>query len=86
MPRANGSRTKAEMAKHRKEYQSRPDVMKKRALMNKARRMMIKEGKTYVGDKRDVGHVKPLRDGGESKLSNLEMQSRKKNRGWKRET
>jgi len=79
------SRTKAENEKHYREYQSRPDVMKKRAMMNKARRMMEeKHGKAALAGK-DVDHKRPLRHGGATTLSNLRIVSKKKNRGWERD-
>lgn len=76
--------TKADYKAHYENYQSRPDVMKKRAMNNKARRMMEeKHGKAALAGK-DVHHVKPQRSGGTTIMANLAISSVKKNRGWKR--
>jgi len=53
---------------------------KKRAARNKARRIMEKAGKVHKGDNMDVNHRKPLRSGGKTTKSNLQVQSRSKNR------
>lgn len=81
MRKPNGSRDAAERAQHRKEYQSRPDVQAKRVQMNKARRMLEREGLVRKGDGKDVDHKKPLRQGGTSARSNLRVRSRSANRG-----
>lgn len=79
-----GRHTKADYKHHYETYQSRPDVMKKRALANKARTMMEeKHGKAALKGK-DVDHVRPQRSGGATTMSNLRISSVKKNRGWKR--
>ena len=78
------SRTPAERKKHYEEYQSRPDVMRKRAMMNKARRMLEREGKVKKGDGKDVNHIKPLDKGGTSARSNLKVTSRAAYRGYRR--
>ena len=54
---------------------------KKRAARNKARRIMERAGQVSKGDGKDVGHVKPLSKGGSTGKSNLQVQSRSKNRG-----
>ena len=76
-----GRKTKAEYAKHYRDYQSKPEQKKKRAQRNKARRMMEKEGLVKKGDGKDVHHKKPMRSGGTSSRKNLSVTSRKKNRG-----
>lgn len=53
---------------------------KKRALRNKARRKLEKEGRVKKGDGKDVDHRTPLRSGGSNKKSNLRVRSRSKNR------
>ncbi len=74
--------------KHKLEYQrkynARPEMVNRREKNNAARREMIREGKAHVGDGRDVGHKKPLDRGGQNARSNIEIQSRKENRGWRR--
>jgi len=56
--------------------------VKKRALRNKARRIMIKAGKAKKGDGKDVAHKD--NNTKNSKKSNLAVQSKKKNRSFKR--
>lgn len=57
-----------------------PKEKKKRAARNKARAAAIKRGTARKGDGKDVGHKKPLKRGGSTKLSNTRVQSRKSNR------
>jgi len=45
-------------------YTSKPEVKKKRAEQNAARREMEKAGKVHKGDGKDVDHIKPLSKGG----------------------
>ena len=63
-------------------YNSKPEQVKKRASRNKARAMMIKAGRAKKGDGKDVAH----RDGNamHDKLSNFALQSKHKNRSYKR--
>ena len=69
---------------YQKRYNARPEMVKRREANNAARREMIREGRARVGDGKDVAHRTPLdRHGGNSK-GNLEVQSRKENRGWRR--
>jgi len=65
--------------KHPEKFNN-PKERKKRAKRNAARRMMIKKGIIKEGDSREVDHIKPLRQGGSNKLSNLRMLTRSKNR------
>ena len=65
-------------------YHSKPEQKRQRALRNKARRMLEREGKVKKGDGKDVAHKKSLRSGGTSSRSNLSVQSKKKNRGWRK--
>jgi hypothetical protein len=60
------------------EYQGRPDQIKERASRNKARREMIKAGKAHKGDGMDVAHLN--NNELENDMSNLEMQTKHKNR------
>jgi hypothetical protein len=69
---------------YQKAYNARPEEVKKRVANNAARREMIKEGKAHVGDGKDVAHKKSLENGGTNAKSNLAVQSREKNRGWRR--
>lgn len=65
------------------EYQGTPEQKKNRAQRNKARRLMIREGKAAKGDGKDVDHIKPMKSGGTSAKSNLRMRSKSANRGDK---
>ena len=70
---------------YRKEYdnyQGKPDQKKKRAMRNKARRMMTKAGKVRKGDGMDVNH----RSGNamDSRKSNLDIKTKSKNRSFAR--
>lgn len=63
-------------------YHSKPEVKKKRAMNNKARRKMIREGKAKVGDGLDTSHKNNnVRD---NRSSNLKMEKPSKNRSFKR--
>jgi len=58
-----------------------PLEKKKRAARNSARRLMEKKvGKAAIKGK-DVNHKTPLRSGGTNTLKNLNIQSKKVNRG-----
>ena len=69
---------------YQKAYNARPEEVKKRVANNAARREAMKEGKVHVGDGKDVAHKKSLENGGTNAKSNLAVQSREKNRGWRR--
>lgn len=57
---------------------------KERAQRNKARRMLMREGKVHVGDGLDVDHIKPMDKGGVTTRSNLRVQKARNNRSYKR--
>lgn len=79
-----GRTTKEDYARHYRDYQGKPEQIKKTAQRVQARRDMEKKhGKAALKGK-DVGHVKPIRSGGGNAPSNLRIQSVKSNRGWKR--
>ncbi len=65
-----------------KNYQGTPEQIKRRSSRNKARRLMIKEGKAKVGDGRDIDHKNsnPLFN----KRSNLRVQTKHANRSYPR--
>lgn len=74
-------RTPGQIKRQVKGYNSRPEMIRRRSEQNKGRRMLgLKKG-----DPRDAGHKKMLDHGGKTTMSNLEPQSRKKNRGWMRD-
>jgi hypothetical protein len=58
----------------------KPERRKKRALRNKARRLMMRKGKATKGDGKDVDHIKALRNGGTTTPSNIRLRSAKANR------
>lgn len=70
--------------RYQKAYNARPENVNKREKNNAARRQLMREGLVHVGDGKDVGHRRPLERGGTNARSNLEVQSRKENRGWRR--
>jgi len=59
-------------------YHSKPKQKKDRARTNKERSIMKQLGKTLTGDTRDVAHKD--NNPKNNKPSNLQMQSKKKNR------
>ncbi len=67
-----------------KNYHSKPEAKKQRAENNAARAKMEKAGKVHKGDGKDVAH-KDNRTSNNSK-SNLSVQSRDKNRSFKRDS
>ena len=69
---------------YQKAYNARPEEVKKRVANNAARRELMKAGKVHVGDGKDVAHKKSLENGGTNAKGNLAVQSRDKNRGWRR--
>lgn len=63
-------------------YHSSKKAKRQRNLNNKARRKMIREGRARIGDGKDVAHKNNnVRD---SSLGNLAVQSKSKNRSFKR--
>ncbi len=77
----NGKRDyKKEVAK----YTSKPEVKKKRAEQNAARREMIKKGLAKKGDGKDVDHKTPLSKGGTNNSSNLRVVPASSNRSFSR--
>ena len=65
-------------------YQGKPEIKKRRAQQNKARRMLEREGVVSKGDGKDVDHKKPLSKGGTTTRSNLRVKSASANRSYKR--
>lgn len=77
----NGKRDyKKEVAK----YTSKPEVKKKRAEQNAARREMEKAGLVHKGDGKDVDHKRPLSHGGSTSRSNLRVVPASENRSFSR--
>ena len=67
-------------------YDGTPEVKKKRAQRNKARRMLEREGVVHKGDGLDIDHKKPLSKGGTTTRSNLRVVPASKNRSYARKT
>jgi hypothetical protein len=63
-------------------YNSKPEQKKRRAKRNAARAKMIKAGKARKGDGKDVAHKN--NNPHDNRASNLAMQSKAKNRSFKR--
>lgn len=75
-------RTPEQIRRMDRGYNHTKESIRRRGEQNKGRRMLgLKKG-----DPRDAGHIKMLDHGGKTTMSNLEPQSRKKNRGWRRDT
>ncbi len=69
--------------KEYREYQGKPEQIKRRAQRNAARAAVEKR----VGDlpsNVDVDHSKPIRKGGTNATKNLRVASQTKNRGWRK--
>jgi len=81
MPYVNNPRP---YAKEYEQYDGTEAVKKKRALRNKARRAMEREGVVKKGDGKDVDHKKALSNGGTTTRSNLRAVSAGENRSFKR--
>lgn len=72
---------------YRKEYDnyhSKPEQRANRSKRVMARREMEDKHGVAALKGKDVGHKKPLRNGGTNAASNLTVQSIKSNRGWNR--
>lgn len=61
-------------------YQGKPSQIRRRSQRNKARRKLAKAGKVHKGDGKDVNHKKGL----SNSRSNLNVQSKSKNRSFPR--
>ena len=76
-------RTPTQIRRQVEGYNAKPEMVKKRAMNNAARRELAKEGLVKKGDGKDVDHKKPLRSGGTNARSNLRVQPKSVNRGWR---
>ena len=63
-------------------YHSKPEQRKNRSGRNKARSLLIKTGAVKKGDGKDVDHKD--RNPTNNSPSNLRIQSKAKNRGWRK--
>ena len=79
------SKNPPEKRNYQQEYANdSPERRKQRAMRNKARRMLMREGLVKKGDGKDVDHKKPLSQGGGVQRGNLRVQSAHANRSYKR--
>ena len=72
--------------KEYEQYDGTPEVIKKRAARNKARRLMQQAGLVHKGDGKDVDHKTPLSKGGTTERGNLRVQSAHDNRSYPRKS
>jgi hypothetical protein len=67
-------------------YEQQSEIIKKRSERNKARALLMKEGKVHKGDGKDVDHKTPLSKGGKTTLGNLRVKSASANRSFARKS
>ena len=77
-------RTPAQIKKMDRGYNSQTEIIKNRGQQNAARAIMKKKLGAAALAGKDVAHKKSVISGGSNSLSNLGVQSKKKNRGWER--
>lgn len=77
--------TRESSKEYYEKYHASPEAKRQRAMRNAARREMEERGLVRKGDKKDVDHRKPLSRGGSNDDSNLRVQSRAQNRGYRRD-
>lgn len=79
-------RTPGQIKRMDRGYNSQPHKIKHRSMNNQARALVAKDlGHEAIRGK-DVNHKVMLKDGGGNSRSNLNVQSKHKNRGWERDT
>lgn len=71
-------------AAYDKAYNARPEQKEARAQRNAARREAEREGKVSKGDGKDVAHKTAIKNGGTNAPSNLKVQDKEDNRGWRK--
>lgn len=77
--------TRESTREYYEKYHASPEAKRERAMRNAARDRMEKRGLVRKGDGKDVDHRRPLSRGGSNDDSNLRVQSRAKNRGYRRD-
>ena len=70
-------------AAYDKAYGARPEQKEACAQRNAARREAEREGKVHKGDGKDVAHKTAIKNGGTNADSNLKVQDKEDNRGWR---
>lgn len=78
MPKSSPARLRAQA-----KYNKKPSEVRRRVNNNRARRQLMREGRVRVGDGKDVAHEDNNHNNG--RRSNLKVQSRSKNRSFKRD-
>ena len=53
-------------------------------MRNKARRLLMKQGRVHKGDRKDVDHRQPIVKGGRNTPTNLRVSSPGRNRSFRR--
>ena len=76
-------RTPGQITRQVKGYNHEPENIKKRVQRDQARAKLMSEGLVKKGDGKDVGHKTPVRNGGSNARSNLRVEARGPNRGWR---
>lgn len=74
-------RTPTQIRRQTKGHAAKPAQVAKRVKNNQARAAVKKKRGAAAIAGKDVGHKKPLSKGGSNKMSNLAIQTKKKNRG-----
>lgn len=77
--------SKAKLA-YQKEYNAKPENIKKRVANNAARQAALKAGTAKIGDGTNVDHIKMLDQGGTNAKSNLRVVPESTNKGWRGRT
>jgi hypothetical protein len=76
-------RTPGQIKRQVRGYNHEPANIRKRAMRNKARAIVRKDlGEAAIRGK-DVDHKRMVKDGGSNTRSNLRVQDRHTNRGWR---
>lgn len=78
----NSQKNTAARQRAQAKYNAKPEQKKRRAQRNAARAKLMKEGKVRKGDGKDVAHLNNNTSNNSS--SNLAVQSKAKNRSFKR--
>jgi 5-methylcytosine-specific restriction endonuclease McrA len=79
-----GRDTREKVAKHYREYGSKPEILARQVKRVQARREMVKKYGEAALKGKDIDHKTPLDRGGSNSPSNLRIVDPKTNRGWKK--
>lgn len=79
-------RTPEQITKQVKGYNHRPDIIKNRSQQNQARAIVKADKGAAAIRGKDVNHKVRVAHGGSNAKSNLNIQTKHKNRGWRRDT